>query len=244
MKNLFVKHLLLILVIINFFSLSVVTNAQNNYGEPGGKMFLFSRLDSVSFAIGFLVGTNNKQQLVSAPSGDKINVELMSAAFRLASFGEKNIMTKDEANKIVRSFFETGGKNKARENLEAGNLFLEQNKLRWGVKTTDSGLQYEVIKMGYGLNPLVNDKVRVHYHGTLIDGTIFDSSVDRGESVVFGVRQVISGWTEALLLMQEGAKWKIYLPANLAYGERGAGGNIKPNSVLIFEVELLDVIKE
>lgn len=127
------------------------------------------------------------------------------------------------------------------DNLENGQKFLEENKQRKEVTTTESGLQYEIIKQGKGKIPTAEDKVKVHYHGTLIDGTVFDSSVDRGEPVVFGVNQVIPGWVEALQLMPVGSKWKLYIPYDLAYGEHGAGELISPYSTLIFEVELIDI---
>jgi len=200
--------------------------------------------DSVSYAIGILVGSNNQQQIASAPGGEDLNLEAMSAAFRLALMDEETAMTREEADALVRTYFEQAGENEAQKNLEEGNAFLEQNKQREGVKVTESGLQYEVLKEGTGAQPTASDRVKVHYHGTLIDGTVFDSSVERGEPATFGVGQVIPGWTEALQMMKEGAKWKIYLPSLIAYGERGAGQDIGPNSTLIFEVELLEIVKE
>ena len=127
------------------------------------------------------------------------------------------------------------------ENQKKGEAFLAENAKKDGVKTTTSGLQYQVIKSGSGKTPSKKDTVKVHYHGTLIDGTVFDSSVDRGEPISFPVDGVIPGWTEALQLMKEGDKWKIFIPSNLAYGEHGAGEKIAPNSTLVFEVELLSV---
>ena len=127
------------------------------------------------------------------------------------------------------------------ENQKKGEIFLAENARKDGVKTTTSGLQYQVIKSGSGKTPSKKDTVKVHYHGTLIDGTVFDSSVDRGEPISFPVDGVIPGWTEALQLMKEGDKWKVFIPANLAYGERGAGEKIAPNSTLVFEVELLSI---
>lgn len=213
---------------------------------PGGSgsVKMENSADSVSYAIGVLVGANNKQQLENAPGSDRMNMETMSAAFRAASLGEDTKITEEEANGIVQRFFQAEGEREAQENLEAGNKFLEENKAREGVTTTESGLQYEVITEGTGEKPTATDRVRVHYHGTTIDGTVFDSSVDRGEPAVFGVGQVIPGWTEALQLMPVGSKWKIYIPAAIAYGERGAGGAIGPNAALIFEVELLEIVKE
>ena len=132
---------------------------------------------------------------------------------------------------------------KGEENLKKGQAFLEANKSKDGVKTTASGLQYIVMKEGAGAKPTLNDKVTTHYHGTLIDGTVFDSSVERGQPASFPVSGVIPGWTEALQMMTVGSKYKLFVPANLGYGERGAGGKIGPNSVLIFEVELISIDK-
>jgi FKBP-type peptidyl-prolyl cis-trans isomerase len=205
---------------------------------------LETQADSAGYAIGILVGTNNKQQIENAPGGADINLEAMAAAFRLAALEQEGEMTVEEADQIIRRYFESAGEREGQLNLEAGNAFLEENKSREGITTTTSGLQYEILTEGTGPKPSADDMVRVHYHGTLIDGTVFDSSVDRGEPAVFGVGQVIPGWTEALQLMSVGSKWKIYLPSNIAYGERGAGGDIGPNSALIFEVELLEIVEQ
>ena len=128
-------------------------------------------------------------------------------------------------------------------NVKAGEVFLAANAKKDGVKTTASGLQYRVIKAGTGKSPKSTDRVKVHYHGTLIDGTVFDSSVERKEPIVFGVNEVIPGWTEALQLMKEGDKWNIVLPSKIAYGERAAGEKIAPNSTLVFDVELISIEK-
>lgn len=132
----------------------------------------------------------------------------------------------------------------AAQGLEEANAFLETNRTEEGVKETESGLQYEVIEEGSGESPGATDSVRVHYHGTLIDGTVFDSSVDRGEPIVFPVNRVIEGWQEALQMMKEGAKYRLYIPPGLAYGEMGSPPAIKPNSLLIFDVELLEVVDQ
>ena len=128
-------------------------------------------------------------------------------------------------------------------NKKAGEEFLSINKGRAGVVTLPSGLQYQVLQQGNGEKPKATDKVTCHYHGTLINGTVFDSSVERGTPAVFGVNQVIPGWVEALQLMPVGSKWRLFIPSNLAYGENGAGEMIEPNSTLIFDVELLDIVK-
>jgi FKBP-type peptidyl-prolyl cis-trans isomerase len=205
---------------------------------------LNNNVDSVSYAIGFLVGNNNVKNLSKVPGGKDLDIKIMSAAFEAASMEGDVKMTEEEANQMLQTYFQEAGKKQAQVNLEEGNAFLEKNGAREGVTTTESGLQYEVITEGTGPKPTATDKVRVHYHGTLIDGTVFDSSVDRGEPATFGVGQVIKGWTEALQLMPVGSKWKVYIPAELAYGERGAGGDIGPNQALIFEVELLEIVKD
>ncbi len=217
-------------------------SCQQNGGVKNVK--LETPADSAGYAIGILVGNNNKQQVSNAPGGSDISIDAMVQGFTQAALDQETSITAEEADQIVRSYFAQAGEVQGQENLEAGNAFLEENKNREGVTVTESGLQYEVLQEGDGPKPDSTDRVRVHYHGTLIDGTVFDSSVDRGEPAVFGVNQVIPGWTEALQLMPAGAKWKIYLPSEIAYGERGAGQDIGPNSTLIFEVELLEIVED
>ena len=200
--------------------------------------------DSASYAIGVIVGGQNKYQVENVPGGNDLNLEIISSVFRKALIGEETIMTIDEAYEYIQLYFEKVSQKEAQKNLEEGNAFLEKNKSRAGVQVTASGLQYEIITAGTGAKPSAEDQVQVHYHGTLIDGTVFDSSVERGEPVIYPVGgSMIAGWTEALQLMPVGSKWKIYMPSNLAYGEPGAGGAIGPNTVIIFEIELFDIIK-
>ena len=145
---------------------------------------------------------------------------------------------------VIFYFFTSMNNQKAaQENIRLGNEFLAQNKQKEGVVELASGLQYQVLTAGTGAKPSATDQVQCHYHGTMLDGQVFDSSVQRGEPAVFGVNQVIAGWVEALQLMQEGAKWRLFIPYQLAYGERGAGQSIPPFATLIFDVELLKVIK-
>ncbi|WP_321367908.1 FKBP-type peptidyl-prolyl cis-trans isomerase [uncultured Draconibacterium sp.] len=230
--------------IIYVFVVALIVAATSCQQGGPASVKLETSADSVSYAIGVLVGSNNKQQLQTAPGSDEMNIEAMAAAFRSASLGEEVKISEEDANAIVQKFFRDASEREAQTNLEEGNKFLEENGKREGVTTTESGLQYEVLTEGTGAKPAATDKVRVHYHGTLTDGTVFDSSLDRGEPAVFGVNQVISGWTEALQLMPVGSKWKVFIPANLAYGPRGAGADIGPNSALIFEVELLEIVEE
>ncbi|WP_319592274.1 FKBP-type peptidyl-prolyl cis-trans isomerase [uncultured Draconibacterium sp.] len=230
--------------IIYVFVVALIVAATSCQQGGPAAVKLETSADSVSYAIGVLVGANNKQQLETAPGADEMNIEAMAAAFRLASLGEEVEIAEADANALVQKFFQEASEREAQANLEEGNKFLEENGKREGVVTTESNLQYEVLTEGTGEKPGATDRVRVHYHGTLIDGTVFDSSVDRGEPAVFGVNQVIPGWTEALQLMPVGSKWKVYIPSDLAYGPRGAGGDIGPNSALIFEVELLEIVKE
>ncbi|WP_319231510.1 FKBP-type peptidyl-prolyl cis-trans isomerase [Draconibacterium orientale] len=230
--------------IIYVFVVALIVAATSCQQGGPASVKLETSADSVSYAIGVLVGANNKQQLETAPGSSEMNIEAMAAAFRLASLGEEVEIAEEDANAIVQNFFRQAADREAQANLEEGNKFLEENKAREGVTTTESGLQYEVLTEGTGEKPTATDKVRVHYHGTLIDGTVFDSSVDRGEPAVFGVNQVISGWTEALQLMPVGSKWKVFIPSDLAYGPRGAGADIGPNAALVFEVELLEIVKE
>ena len=231
--------------IIYVFVVALIVAATSCQQGGPASVKLETSADSVSYAIGVLVGANNKQQLETAPGSEEMNIEAMAAAFRLASLGEEVEITEADANALVQRFFREASERENQANLEEGNKFLEENGKREGVTTTESGLQYEVLTEGTGEKPGETDKVRVHYHGTLIDGTVFDSSVDRGEPVVFGVTQVIPGWTEALQLMPVGSKWKVYIPSNLAYGANPRpGGAIEPNMALIFEVELLEIVKE
>ncbi len=207
-------------------------NAQNKKTE---NTKMSSTIDSVSYGLGVAIGNNLKN------SGfDSLKVELMSQALSDV-FAGKATMKQEEADKIIQGYMMEKEKMKGEDNLKKGQAFLEANKSKDGVKTTASGLQYIVMKEGAGAKPTLNDKVTTHYHGTLIDGTVFDSSVERGQPASFPVSGVIPGWTEALQMMTVGSKYKLFVPANLGYGERGAGGKIGPNSVLVFEVELISI---
>ncbi len=192
--------------------------------------------DSLSYAVGVLWGQNLKQQGL----GD-VSAATVGQAIGAVLSDKEPIIDIKSANDMVKNHINKKKEMQKQKNLEEGREFLKTNKERKGVMVTESGLQYEILKEGDGPTPTAADKVRVHYHGTLIDGTVFDSSVERGEPITFPVTGVIKGWVEALQLMQVGAKWKLFIPSNLAYGERGAGAQIGPDAVLIFEVELLGI---
>jgi FKBP-type peptidyl-prolyl cis-trans isomerase FklB len=222
---------------------SVASKAKSSDASKSALKFNTS-LDSVSYAVGVLVAQNFKSQSVT------LNVEMVAKGFASVMTGNKLSMTEAECQNIMNTFMMKNQERQAAENAkqffpnkEAGEKFLADNKKKDSVMTTASGLQYKVIKMGAGPKPLATDKVKTHYHGTLIDGTVFDSSVQRGEPVSFPVSGVIPGWVEALQLMPVGSKWKLYIPQELAYGIRGGGQTIKPYSALVFEVELLEIEK-
>ncbi len=194
-------------------------------------------MDKISYAIGMNIAANLRQSGV-----ETIDIESLTRGLKTIFGDEKPEMTNQEVGQILQKFFvelETKLKEKA---AEEGRKFLEENGKRPAVTTLKSGLQYEVLKEGSGRKPKATDKVRCHYVGKLINGTTFDSSIDRGEPAVFPVNGVIQGWVEALQLMAEGSKWKLYIPYNLGYGAQGAGQSIPPYATLIFEVELIEIV--
>ncbi len=193
------------------------------------------KMDTVSYSLGVLFAQNFKNN-----DNMKLDPESMAKGFGEALKGKETIPA-DKANAIFSAFMSEQNQKKFTVNIEKGKAFLAENAKKPGVKVTASGLQYEVIKEGTGITPKATDKVKTHYHGTLLDGKVFDSSVQRGEPIEFPCNGVIQGWQEALLLMKEGSKYKLYVPYNLAYGEKGAGGAIGPYETLIFEVELIKV---
>lgn len=194
-------------------------------------------MDKLSYALGLSMGNNFKSSGIAA-----LSVDDFARGVQAVYENAKPEMTYDEAKQIVNDYFTRLQQEVEERNLRAGEAFLAENKKRAGVVTLPSGLQYEVLTEGKGRRPSATDRVQCHYHGTLIDGTVFDSSVQRGTPAVFGVNQVIPGWVEALQLMPEGSRWKLYIPSELAYGKRGVGGSIAPNSALVFEVELIKII--
>ena len=200
-------------------------------------------LDRISYALGLSMGNNFRNSGIKT-----INVSDFADGVAAVFEGAKPKMSYDEAKEEIRIFFQAmeeeqraAAQKMGEVNAAAGKAFLEENGKRVEVNVTPSGLQYEVLEEGTGKQPSAGDNVTVHYTGKLIDGTVFDSSVDRGAPATFGVTQVIPGWVEALQMMKEGAKWRLFIPSNLAYGPNGAGNIIGPNSTLIFDVELIKV---
>ena len=195
-------------------------------------------MDKVSYALGLSIGNNFQNSGIN-----NLVVEDFIDGLKAVLSGGKPAISYDEAKQVIDEFFVKLQKEKLELNKKAGEEFLNINRHKAGVVELPSGLQYEVLKKGEGKRPSATDKVKSHYHGTLINGTVFDSSIQRGEPAVFGVSQVIPGWVEALQLMEVGSKWRLFIPSDLAYGEHGAGNLIEPNSTLIFDVELLDIVK-
>ena len=194
-------------------------------------------MDKFSYAIGLGIGQN-----LLSMGAQSINVEDFAQAIKDVLDRKETAISHNEAREIVNKYFEELETKLNAENIEKGKSFLKENAKRPGVVTLPSGLQYEVITEGNGKKPSATDRVKCHYEGTLIDGTLFDSSIKRGEPAIFGVNQVIKGWVEALQLMTEGAKWKLFIPSELAYGAQQAGEMIPPHSTLIFEVDLIEVL--
>ena len=195
-------------------------------------------MDKISYALGLSIGNNFQNSGIN-----NLQVEDFVKGLKDVLGGAEPEISYDEAKQFINDYFMNLQKERLELNKKAGEEFLNINKGKAGVVTLPSGLQYQVLKQGEGAKPAASDKVKCHYHGTLINGTVFDSSVQRGEPAVFGVSQVIPGWVEALQLMPVGSKWRLFIPSDLAYGEHGAGDAIEPNSALVFDVELLDIVK-
>jgi FKBP-type peptidyl-prolyl cis-trans isomerase FklB len=194
-------------------------------------------MDKFSYGLGMGIGQNLLSMNVS-----EMSVEDFVNGMKAVLEGKETELSHAEAQKVVSEHFQKLAEQSFAKIKEAGEAFLAQNAKKEGVVTLPSGLQYEVLVEGNGKQPKATDRVQCHYEGFLIDGTVFDSSVQRGEPAVFGLQQVIAGWTEGLQLMQEGAKYRFFIPYRLAYGESGAGASIPPYSALIFDVELIKVM--
>ncbi|MBX9853590.1 MAG: FKBP-type peptidyl-prolyl cis-trans isomerase [Cytophagaceae bacterium] len=197
---------------------------------------LKSKLDTVSYAIGMAVASNLRQQ-----GFDTMSIQALTKALEDVYKKQPTKLEQSQIQALLTQYHQDLQKEKLEKNLKEGEKFLESNKTKPGVVTLPSGLQYIVMKEGTGAKPTINDVVTTHYKGTLLDGTVFDSSIESGQPVQFPLNGVIAGWTEALQLMGIGAKWQLFIPAKLAYGERGYPPAIPPNATLIFEVELLSI---
>ena len=241
MKNLLTKNIS-ILIIIALSATSAFAFDRTSYSR--NKTALTSDLDRASYSIGMSLGSDFKSR------GIDVNPDIIAMGMRDIIEGNETLLSQEEAIAALQKLQEMAVAKQqetlammAAENKLEGETFLAENGQREGVVTTATGLQYEVITEGTGKTPQATDQVKVDYRGSFIDGTEFDSSYERGEPVSFSVEGIIPGWTEALLMMKEGAKWKLYIPANLGYGEQGAPPVIEPNSTLIFEVELKEILE-
>jgi FKBP-type peptidyl-prolyl cis-trans isomerase FklB len=235
LKNL-LSCLLIVLVVFSCTTTKKTATVDTTAAAP--KKLLNNELDSISYAMGINIAKNIKSQGL-----DSVNTNAFAEGVMQVMNDDSLLLDVDKSQSMLSDYFQKLYNAKLEANATAGKKFLDENKSKEGVKTTPSGLQYIVVKEGTGAKPKVSDRVKVHYHGTLIDGTVFDSSIDRGEPIAFAINGVIPGWTEALQLMSVGAKYKLFIPSDLAYGERGAPPVIGPNSALIFDVELLEIEK-
>ncbi len=208
----------------------------NNKSAKAGKATLQTELDSVSYAIGLSVASSLKNQ------GIEMNADVVAKAIQNVNSEGDHPFSPEEGDMMVRNYMQSQMAVQQEANIKKGEDFLAENAKKDGVMVTESGLQYKVINEGNGEHPTETSQVKVHYHGTLMDGTVFDSSVERGEPITFGLNQVIPGWTEGVQLMKPGAKYAFYIPSDLAYGPQGSGP-IGPNETLIFEVELLEIVQ-
>lgn len=225
-------------IVVSALMLLMVTGVAYASEKPSTKQ------DKVSYAIGMNIATNMKAQ------GLDVDADQLAAGLKAVLKGEETQLTREEMGEVLTAFQQEMQMKQMAEAAaaaakaeKAGKEFLAANSKKEGVVTLESGLQYKVLTEGTGATPKEDSKVKVHYKGTLIDGKVFDSSYDRGEPVEFPVNRVIKGWTEALQLMKVGDKWQLVIPADLAYGEQGAPPTIPPNAVLVFDVELLEVLK-
>ena len=194
-------------------------------------------MDKISYALGLGIGQQLKNMHIEG-----FSIEDFSQSIRDILEGNPTAMSSREAQQMLNEYFEKQAKEQAQQAIAEGKVFLEENARRPEVTQTKSGLQYEVLSEGSGRSPKATDTVRCHYEGRLLDGSVFDSSYQRGEPADFGLNQVIAGWTEGVQLMKEGAKYRFFIPYLLAYGERGAGSSIPPYSTLVFDVELIKVL--
>ena len=232
----------LVLILITVFALNSFAQSKKKSGTkavaPAAVVRLNNETDSLSYSIGIMVASFYKQQGIS-----NINNALVNKAINDKMSGDSTLLTEQQCNQVLTGFIEKAKAEKASAAKKEGEAFLAENKTKPGVITTASGLQYIVLKQGTGPKPIATDKVKCDYEGKLLDGKIFDSSIKQGKPIEFAVNGVIPGWTEALQLMNTGSKYRLFIPAGLAYGDQQMGPDIKPGSTLIFDVDLLEIVK-
>ena len=234
------KSILFVLIILsigNLFAQSKKKSASQAATAPAS-VKLNDQTDSLSYSIGIMVASFYKQQGIT-----NINDAMVNKAIKDKMSGDSTLLTEQQCNQVLMGFIEKAKAEKAAAAKKQGEAFLAANKTKPGVITTASGLQYIVLKQGTGPKPALTDKVKCDYEGKLIDGTVFDSSVKQGKPIEFAVNGVIAGWTEALQLMNTGSKYRLFIPSNLAYGDQQMGSDIKPGSTLIFDVDLIEIVK-
>ena len=234
------KSILFVLIILsigNLFAQSKKKSASQATTAPAS-VKLNDQTDSLSYSIGIMVASFYKQQGIT-----NINDAMVNKAIKDKMSGDSTLLTEQQCNQVLMGFIEKAKAEKAAAAKKQGEAFLAANKTKPGVITTTSGLQYIVLKQGAGPKPALTDKVKCDYEGKLIDGTVFDSSVKQGKPIEFAVNGVIAGWTEALQLMNTGSKYRLFIPSNLAYGDQQMGSDIKPGSTLIFDVDLIEIVK-
>ena len=231
--------LILLSIFVSILAVEAKPKKAKEEAVVAPKVELTSENDSASYAMGVYMGI----QCANMLSAQNYNIDLFIKAFEAAIADAPLLMTPEETVNFLNAYEKKVKERENADRIKLGESFLAENAKREGVHTTASGLQYQVVKMGEGPKPVSTDVVKVHYEGTLLDGTKFDSSIDRGKPTEFPLNRVIKGWTEGLQLMPVGSKFTFYIPYQLAYGTQGAGNLIKPYSTLIFEVELLEIIK-
>jgi FKBP-type peptidyl-prolyl cis-trans isomerase FklB len=233
------KYFFVIGILVTFLNLSAQVKKKSvNHIPVPARHNLNNMTDSLSYSIGIMVANFYKQQGIT-----KINDTLVNQAIRDEMTGGKTLLNEAQCNQLVMNYIEKAKADKASKAKKEGAAFLVENKTKPGVITTASGLQYIVLKEGTGPKPTAADRVKCDYEGRLLDGTVFDSSIKQGHPIEFAVGGVIKGWTEALQLMTVGSKYRLFIPSDLGYGDQQMGPDIKPGSTLIFDVDLLDIVK-
>lgn len=230
------KHLIVAVGLL-IASATVMAQTKKTATPAAPQAIMKNELDSVSYAIGASLANFYKSQGI-----DQLNITMVTKALNDA-MKATTLLNEEQVNMSITNYLQKIKAAKMEKTKSEGIAFLTENKTKEGVNSLPSGLQYQVLTAGNGPKPGPDDRVKCHYHGMLIDGTVFDSSVERGQPAVFPVSGVIKGWVEALQLMPVGSKWRLFIPAELAYGDRGAGAKILPGSALIFDVELLEIVQ-